>query len=279
MKPVNLLPKDAPVATVSTGKPNMGMIGGAAVVVVAVIGVAAYFAMARVDSIKSETVAAQAAAASATSETAAVQSQTQSIGQPVVDSDKQLAQGAEQVVVAAYTERYDFVQLAQELRGIMTGTGGWYEHVEASTSSSDGTTQSVTITGYMPTAELAASFNERVTATRTLDNATVSQLASETLTDLDSKRPARYWKFTIGADLVDTEAPFASTGASAGAGADASVIVVDSSGDEALTLSLDPRPKPKAAANKPKPKPKPAVPAKPKNPFGIAASAAAGGKS
>jgi hypothetical protein len=139
----------------------MGMIGGAAFGIVAIIVVAAYFAMARVDSIKSETAASQSAAAAATAETASVQSQTQSIGQPVVDSDKQLAQGAEQVVVAAYTERYDFVQLAQELRGIMTGTGGWYEHVEASTSSSDGTTQSVTITGYMPTAELAASFNER----------------------------------------------------------------------------------------------------------------------
>jgi hypothetical protein len=251
----------------------MGMIGGAAFGIVAIIVVAAYFAMARVDSIKSETAASQSAAAAATAETASVQSQTQSIGQPVVDSDKQLAQGAEQVVVAAYTERYDFVQLAQELRGIMIGTGGWYVSVEAASASRGGDTQSVTISGYMPTAELAASFDERVTGTRTLDNALITELESETLTDLDSKRPARYWKFTIGADLVDTEAPFAS-GGGGGGGGDTGAIVGDSGGDQALVLSLDPRPKPKA-----KPAAKPAAPAKPKNPFDIAASAAAGGKS
>lgn len=270
MKPVNLIPTDGPaVAAAPGGKPNLGMIGGAVVGVVAIVGVAAYFALARVDSIKSETADARNQAAAATSETTAVQSQTQSIGQPVVDSDKQLAQGAEQVVVAAYTERHDFVQLAQELRGIMD-PAGWYVSFEASSSSSDGETQGVTIVGYMPSAELAASFDERVTGTRTLDNAVVQELKSETLTDLDTKRPARYWKFTITADLVDTEAPFMNGGA--GAGGDASALVGDAgSGDEALTLSLDSKPKPKA-----KPEAK-ATPAKPKNPFDIAAAAAAGG--
>ncbi len=271
MKPVNLAPSDSPVVVkASSGKPNMGMIGGAAVGVLAIAVSAGVFAMGRVDTVKAETQLANEATAEAEQETQATRSQIASLGQPIVDSDKQLAQGQEQIVVAAYTERYDFVQLSQELRGIMEGTGGWYHKVEASSGSIEGVKQ-VTIIGYMPNKELAASFNERVNGTRTMDNAVVAGLKTERLADVKTKKIAPYWRFEIGADLVDTKAPFADGGGDMGGG-DGTTVGDGGGGDGSLSLSLDPKPKPKQ-------QPKPAEPAKPKNPFDVAASAARGGAS
>ncbi|MCB0879128.1 MAG: hypothetical protein KDC46_09140 [Thermoleophilia bacterium] len=269
MKPVNLVPADAPVVVASAGKPNMGMIGGAIAGVVAVVAVAGYFAMARVDSVKSEADAANAAATAATTEAASTRAAVQSLGQPIVDSDKQLAQGAEQVVVAAYTERYDYVLLAQELRGIMEGTNGWYESVTASSSPGDNESgKGVEITGYMPTKELAASFNERMNGTRSLDDATVASLESVKLASVKTRRTATYWKFTINANLIDTKAPYAA-GADGGSAGDGTTVGDGGDDGSSLTLSLEPKPKPKAS--------KPAEPAKPRNPFDVAATAARGG--
>ncbi len=273
MKPVNLLPSDAPVVAASAGKPNVAAIGGAAVGFLAVVGVAGYFAMARVDSVKSETAAIQARQAEAIAETAAVNSQVASLGTPVVDSDKELARGAEQVLVSAYTERHDFPELAAELQGIMEGTGGWYESVEAKASSGGGGTgvdsgKAVKITGVMETEQMAASFEERVNGTRTMANAEITSLESTILTELDSKRNATYWRFTIEADLVDTVAP----SAGGAAGSDSTGTTVGSGGSGALTLSLDAKPTPKQP-----PAAAPAKPAKPKNPFDIAAAAAVRG--
>lgn len=275
MKPVNLIPGDAPVAAAAPGKAGYGKIGGAVAGFVAVVGVAGFFAMARVDSINSEAQSLQAQAAEATAETASVKSQVGSLGQPIVDSDRQLAQGAEQVVVAAYTERHDFVQVAQELRGIMEGTGGWYQSVTVSSApSGDGDdARAVSIIGYMPSKELAASFDERVTATRTLDAAAVEALKTERMADARTKRIAPYWKFTISADLVDTRAPFINGGS--GSGGDGTGTKVGDGGGEggSFTLSLEPKPVEGRSAAKA------AEPAKPKNPFDVAAAAARGGAS
>lgn len=275
MKPVNLLPGNAPVVSVEGAKPNVALLGGAAAGLLAVVVVAGYFGMARVDSVKSETAAANDAAAAATSETAAVRSTIASLGQPVIDSDKQLAEGAEQVLVAAYTERHDFVQLARELRGIMQGTGGWYVTVTASSAGAAGDTgaKAVSITGYMPTEQLAASFNERINATRTLTNAEHVSLESEVLAVEKTRRPGTYWKFTITADMVDTVAP-TSDESSGGSTADATgALVANGGGDSGeLTLSLDSEPKVVVVH-----KPKVVVPAKPKNPFDVAAAAASAG--
>lgn len=268
MKPVQLLPSDVKVvAEPGSVKPNYGMIGGAALGVLAVVGVAAYFALARVDSVTSETQRLQAEASSATQQAAAARSQVASLGQPVVDSDRQLAQGAEQVLIAAYTERHDFVLLSRELQGIMKGTGGWYTSVKASAAGgADGASKAVEIEGYMPSEELAASFNERADATLSLSSAETVQLDSERLTNPTTKRAGIYWKFKLTADLADLVAP--SAGGGGGDGADATV--VGSGGDGSLTLSLDPEP------IKATPKPKKQQPAKPKNPFAVAASSAGG---
>lgn len=276
MKPVNLLPGDAPAIAIeaTSSKPNMGMVGGAAAGLIAIVGVAGYFAMARVDSVKSETVAAQQQTQQATEETAAVRSQVQSLGQPVVDSDRQLAQGTEQVLIAAYTERHDFVYLSQELRAIMENTGGWYESVTASSAGGDDSKKAVEIVGYMPTAELAATFNERAKGTKSLANAEAVGIKTERLTDLDTKRPGVYYRFTVTADLVDIVAPSANDGASGSGGSDGTGTVVGSSsgGSGEITLSLDPEPKQEARSDA-----APATPAKPRNPFDVAAAAAGRG--
>lgn len=275
MKPVNLLPGDAPVAAVEPGKPNLGMIGGAVAGFLAIVVVGGYFAMARVDSVKSEAAAANDRATQATQQTAAVRSQIESIGQPIVDSDRQLAQGAETVLVGAYAERHDFVMMARELQAIMEGTGGWYESVEAASASGPDVQESVTIVGYMRTKELVASFNERANATRTLANAETIGIESERLTDLDTKRPGIYFKFTMTADLVDTVAP--SAGGVGGAPGDPTGTTVADGGrggDGELRLSLEREPRddaaPAAAAKK-------RAPAKPKNPFAVASSVAGRG--
>jgi outer membrane murein-binding lipoprotein Lpp len=265
MKPVNLAPGDVAVAAAGDGKPNYGMIGGAVAGVLMIAFVAGYFAMARVDTVKSEMASLNARAAEVTQETEAVQQQVASLGQPVIDSDKQLAQGQEQIVVSAYTERHDFVQLADELRGIMRGTGGWYEEVTASSATANGEGRAIKIKGVMPTKELAASFNERVNATRTMRNSSYDSLESVRLLDIKSKRRGTYWKFEISADMVDTEAPFA-----AGSGGDATgTTVADGPDATAIKLSLEPKPRPRAAAPA-----APAEPPKPRNPFDVAASAA-----
>jgi hypothetical protein len=272
MKPVNLLPADAPVVKQASAGANLGMIGGAAAGLLAVVAVAGYFALARVDSVKSETKSFKAAESEATSETTSVRNQIGSLGQPVLDSDKQLATGAEQVLVSAYTERHDFVQLAQELRGIIQGTGGWYVSVSASSAGGgDSGGQAVNIVAYLPTKELAAGFNERVNGTRSLSGAEVVSLRSELLTDLDSKRNATFWKITIGADLVDTIAPSVSGGGAAAGDGGTGTIVGDGGGDGTLVLSLDSAPQ---ETRKAAPVKKPAAP---RNPFDVAATAAAGG--
>jgi hypothetical protein len=272
MKPVNLLPSDSPVVAANAGKPNVAALGGAAFGFIAVVAVAGYFAMARVDSVKSETAALTQRTTEATNETTAVNSQVASLGQPVVDSDKELAKGQEAVLVSAYTERHDFPELAAELQGIMEDTGGWYESIQASTGGGDtsglsGGGKAVTIVGIMPTEQLAAAFEERVSATRTLANAEITALESEILTELDSKRDATYWRFTIQADLVDTVAPSAS-GATGGSTTPGTTV---GAGSGELSLSLESEPKPKVSAKAA------AKPAKPKNPFDIAAAAAVRG--
>lgn len=271
MKPVNLLPADVAVASAPSAGPNLGMIGGAIAGVLAIVGVAGYFAMARVDTIKSETAAAQQRAQEATTEATSVQSQVQSLGQPIVDSDKQLAQGYEQLLVSSYTERHDFVLAAQELRAIMEGTGGWYQYVQVMSAHTDGDDdKDLKIVAFMPTKELAAGFNERVNATASFKNAETVTIQSKDLRDVDTHRPGVYFKFTVEADFVDLVKPFADSG-DGGLG-DASGTAVGNSGadDGALDLALDSEPKPKPAA--------PAKPAKPKNPFDIAATVAGGGK-
>lgn len=265
MKPVNLLPTDVAVKSPNAGKPNMGMIGGAVAGVVAIAVVAGYFGMARVDSIKSEQAAADQRAQAATAEVASLNSQIQSIGQPIVDSDKQLAQGAEQVFVSAYTERYDFVLLAAELRAIMEGTGGWYDKITATSASEDADSGStVKITGYMPSKELMAAFNERMKATKTMAGAETVFIKSERLADIDTRRAGIYYKFTVIATFVDTVSPRADGGSVDTAGG----TPVAGGGSEELSLSLDPKPKPKPTAAKP---------SKPKNPFDVAATVAGGG--
>jgi hypothetical protein len=265
MKPVNLAPGDVAVVVAGDGKPNYGMVGGAVAGVLMIAFVAGYFAMAHVDSVKSEMAAMNARAAEATAQTAAVQKQVESLGKPVEDSDKQLAQGQEAIVVSAYTERHDFVQLADELRGIMRGTGGWYEEVTASSATGSGVSRAIKIKGVMPTKELAASFNERVNATRTMRNSFYDSLESIRLLDVKTTRRGTYWKFEISADMVDTEAPFA-----AGSGGDGTgTTVADGPEASAIKLSLEPKPRPRPAAPA-----APAEPAKPKNPFDVAASAA-----
>lgn len=271
MKPVNLLPADVAVASAPSAGPNMGMIGGAIAGIVAIVGVAGYFAMARVDTVKSETAAAQKATQDATTEAASITSQVQSLGQPIVDSDKQLAQGYEQMLVSAYAERHDFVLVAGELRTIMEGTGGWYESITVTSAQEEGSDdRAVKIVAYMPTKELAAGFNERVDATSSMENAETIVVESERLRDIDTKRPGIYFKFTIEADLIDTVSPDA-TGTGGGLG-DATGTAVGSSGADSgeLSLSLEPEPAKQPAAA--------AKPAKPKNPFDIAATVAGGGK-
>lgn len=277
MKPVNLLPGDAPVVSVNAGKPNLGMIGGAAAGFVVIVAVVGYFAMARVDTVKSEARAAQDQAAQATSDTTAVRSRIQSLGQPAVDADRQLAQGAEQVLVAAYTERHDFVKLSRELRGIM-GTNGWYVSVEAATSDGeDGSGPGVKVTGYMPSKELAASFDERADSQSSMANASIVGLSSERLINLGTKKPGIYWKFTMKADLVDTVSPSSSAVGGATAGSTTGTTV--GGGSNTPTLSLDPRP-PKPVAPKPvaaAEAAKSTAPAKPKNPFDVASAVAGRG--
>ncbi|MCW2925760.1 MAG: hypothetical protein JWM98_3164 [Thermoleophilia bacterium] len=274
MKAVNLLPGDAPVIAANAGKPNLGMIGGAAAGLLAIVVVAAYFGMARVDSVKSETKAEQDKAAKATSDTAAVRSQISSLGTPVADSDKQLAQGAEQVLVSAYTERHDFPRLARELRAIM-GENGWYVSIKASSAPGDPSggesTSAITVVGYLPTEELVASFNDRANSQSTMKNAKIMGLKQERLLNVKTKKPGLYVKFTMTADIVDTVAPSSDASSSATSGGDGTTV---SGGSQTPTLSLDPVPP------KPKAKPvavKPVIPAKPKNPFDVAATVAGRG--
>lgn len=269
MKPVNLYPVDLPV-NAEPGAPNMGLIGGAAAGVVALVVVGAFFAMARVDSIKSETGKLGTDTTSAQQETQSIEAQIQSVGIPVVDSDKQLAESAEKTLVSAYTERVEFGLMAQELQAIMAGTGGWYTTVRASavgsvdSSGSDGST--VSIEGFLPTAEQAASFNERVNSTRTLTDAATVNVTTVTLAKKKGRKVGRYFQFKVTAKLVDTLKPYSSTAAKM------ENLVADTGGDPKLSLDPDPVVKPvvRAAA-------KPATPVAPTNSFAVAAAAAARG--
>ena len=284
MKPVNLLPVGSVVAAPTEPvKLNNGLIGGIAIGVVAVLGLGGYLAMARVDSVKSETAQATSAAQAAQGTTTSVRSQIASIGQPVNDSDKQLADGAQQVLVSAFSERYDYVLLTRELKTIMPAQG-WYTSVKVDTGGTAGGGGStggatVTLEGYMPTVELAASFDDRVTGTKSLSNAVSSQINSKKLTSLATKRPGTYYHFVVTATFEDKIAPSAPGAGSSGSTGTTGTPVANG-GDDTISLSLDPEPVVKrTAAQKAAAQQKAAAAAKPKNPFDVAAGAAAGGGS
>lgn len=269
MKPVNLYPHDRPSGDPTA--PNTALIGGAAGLVVVGLIVVAFFAFSRVDTIKSETGKLNADAASAQQETTAVQAQITSIGEPVMDADRQLAQNAEQTLVSVYRERVDFQLMADELNRIMPKVG-WYTEIRASAIGSvDAATNeasSVIIQGFLPTPEMVASFNERVESTRTFKDAKTVKITSKKLRHRKTRKLGRYFEFKIVANLVDTVIPYSTTAAptdSAGGS------LVGNGSSDALTLSLDPEAVVRKATRGA------AAPAAPTNPLALAAGAAAGG--
>lgn len=273
MKPVNLLPTAA-VRRRTTAAPSRNMIGGIAAGAAMLVLIVGYFAMARVSSVKDEAQAANDRAAQAMTEAATIRTKVQTLGPAPVDSDHQLAQGAEEVLLAAYTERRDYVRLVRELHGIMDGTGGWYEDIKASSSSLDGDAL-VTITGVMPSAEILTAFNERANGTRSLDDAVTTSIKSVVMRDDKTKKPGRYWRFTMTAKLTDQVAPNADASAASAGNGDGTT--VSSGGNSDLKLSLLPEPRPTTQASRSS-KPAAAAAAKPStNAFDVAADAAAGG--
>ncbi|MCW2950045.1 MAG: hypothetical protein JWN41_1058 [Thermoleophilia bacterium] len=280
MKPVNLLPKGAAVVATQGQKSNAGMLGGIAVGVVALLGIGGYFAMSRVDSIKSETSQAISAQTEATTQIASVRQQIATVGQPVNDSDTKLADGAEKVLVGAYAQRYDYVQLARELKNIMAGTDGWYTKVDVNSdttsdaASADGA--AVTLEGFMPTVELAAGFAKRVTATHSLSGAEGTAFSKQRLLSVVTKKPGAYYHFTVTATFDDNVAPSADGSGSTSA---TGTTVADGAANS-LKLSLDPEPVPvQSPAQIAAARAKARAAAQPKNPFDVAAQSAAGGGS
>jgi Tfp pilus assembly protein PilN len=276
MKPVNLLPAKSEVVKVSSGPANRGLIGGVVAGSVAVVAVAGYFAMARVDSVKSETGQLTTTASSATTETASVRSQIQSLGQPVVDSDVELAQGAEKVLVAAYTERRDYPLMLREVLGVMEGTGGWYTSIEASSTPAENG-KTVTLKGYMPTRDKVAALNENLEATKSIKEAVTDKLTTKRKYALDGKRKlGTYILFELTAQLVDQVPPYVADESAAlpTSGTDGTTV---NDGGDSLALSLDSFDAASATKQGPKVAAKPTEPSKPKNPFDLAATVAAGG--
>ena len=273
MKPVNLYPTAQQSA--DSGAPNMGLIGGAAAGIVLGVVVASFFALAHVDSIKSETGKLTSDASAAQTETQTVEAQIEAVGSPVIDSDKQLAANAESTLVSVYKNRVDFKLVASELQAIMAGTGGWYTTVDASSegtvdTSSTSAATSVKIQGIMPTVQLAASMNERVESTRSFSNATATDVETVKMRKINGRKVGTYVKFTITATLVDTLAPYKDAGAGAGEG------LVANGGGGDPELSLDPQPVIRKAA-RPSDKATAAAAAAASNPLALAATAALGG--
>ncbi|MCW2973179.1 MAG: hypothetical protein JWN72_1452 [Thermoleophilia bacterium] len=297
MKPVNLVPKGSAVAAgpAEPAKLSMGVVGGIAGGSILAVVLAGYFAFSRVDSIKSETAQAQAAQAAADTKAQQVKASAQNIAKPVTDNDKQLAQSEEQMLVSAFSERYNYVEMTRELQGIMAGTGGWYSSVKVNTGAAAAdasSTAGVKIEGYLPTVELAGGFAKRVRGTHSFSNAEGIKLDSVKMLSVYTKKPTTYWHFIVTADFDDNIAPAAPTASSSTTGTPvASTGTTVASGDGTLSLSLDANPVPtksaaqvkaeKAAAAKKAADAaaKAAKAAQPKNPFDEAAGAVAGGAS
>jgi hypothetical protein len=273
VKPVNLYPNALPASGASSG-PSLGVIGGAAAGVLLTVLVASFFALAHVDTIKSETSKLTNDASVAQSETQTVEAQTEAIGSPVVDSDKELATSAEKTLVGVYRNRVDFKLVANELQAVMAGTGGWYTSVDAdstgatATDGSDGA--SVVLEGYMPTLELAASIDERIESTRSFSDATTVGVQTKKLQRIHGHKVGTYVKFTVHATLVDTLAPFKD-----GGGASTGDNLVASGGGDPV-LSLDSKPVVRKATRSSS-QAAAAAAAAAKNPLALAASAALGG--
>ena len=276
MKPVNLLPSggvEVVVASSAAGKPNMGAIGGAVAGGVALVAIAGYFAFARVDSIKSEADQFTQQATAATSETTSTRSQIQSLGQPVVDSDVELAKGAEKVLVSAYTERRDYVKAIRETLTLVEGTGGWYSYIDIASNvdSSGGGGKTIELHGFFPSKDAMAAFNERINSAVTIRDADTIEIKQKRR--YVGGRMRMFWWVKLSANLVDTVPPYVSDPTAAPANKTDGTTVSDAGDD--LTLSLGDI----NAAVKKKQQAKQAAPATPKNPFDVAATVAAGGSS
>lgn len=268
MKPVQLMPPSTSVAAVQLdAKPNYGLIGGIAVMVLALVGVGGYFAMARVDSVKSETAKFAKDTTAAQAEAAKNRAEIQSLGQPVINRDIQIAQGAEQILVAAYGERRQFELMAQELHAVMLDDRGksigWYDSITATSAAVEGGSKApVEIVGFLPSAEMATAFDERLDGTRTLSNANLIAISKSVMVDRKSRTKREYWKVTITADLAAVDGVN---------GADTSSLVGNGGGGGSVQLATEAAPE-RPAVKRPKPKP-----AAPRNPFEVAASVAGGG--
>jgi Tfp pilus assembly protein PilN len=193
----------------------------------------------------------------------------------VVDSDVELAKGAEKVLVSAYTERRDYVKMVKEMMTLIEGTGGWYTYIEGSSNGNDSAGgdnggKAITLKGLFRTKEALAAFNERIESASTIKEADTVEIKQ--VRRYDGGKYRSFWHFVITANLVDTIPPFVSDPSAAPANKTSGTTVSDGGADD-LTLSLGSIDE--AVAKKRKAKAAP-TPAAPQNPFDVAATVAAG---
>jgi len=234
MKPVDLRPSEVLVVKEASAGPSMGTLGAIGFVVVAIVGVGAYFGLGHVNTLKEQSAQLEQSALKANEETTQIQAQIQELGQSTETDYAQIASNLQTTLASTLGSRIDYVKLEREVAEVIT-PGGWLDEITAGASTASGDTGAglVTLKGHVLTDLDIAAVLQRVESAASFDEAELGDTARVT-----SRGGRKYWTFEISAKLVADE----TSGSGSSSGLVANGTAGSGGGEASGGIALEPTP-------------------------------------
>jgi hypothetical protein len=243
VRPIDLTPKSVAVVATKSGSSSRQALG-VGMALIAVLGVSAYFMLARVNSIKEETNDFQSQVTAIQGEQEGVRKELEALGQkPTAVGWSTVADTYTKDVIEKVTGGDDYGKLLRDLSiGTSSVRGAWFTNVSvgavgdaaaAAGSEGDGS-RSINISGYAPSVTAVMSLINNLNATASIADAKVKSVSL-----VETRSGAPYRKFDLTASF---SAKIGSV-----AGRDGLV----SSGSAELALEPKPAPRSRTSAKKP----------------------------
>lgn len=212
MKPVDLRPPDSPVVAAPGGSGSRSGIGVAILAILAVVGVAGYFAMGRVNTLKEEAASLSADTQRIQQEASIVNTQIAEAGRSQDTDFATIASNKEQQLTDALGKRIDYPLLERELNAVLPA-GAWLDSAIADVSADESISGALDeenstgigkleLKGYVLSATDLAALVQRINSSKTMQDAEPG-----TTTWVKSNTGTRYLQFEIiGMLQADEEA-------------------------------------------------------------------------
>lgn len=245
MRPIDLSPPDSPAVVVEAGSGVGGSrtaVTYGVIAVLAVVGLAAYFGMARVNSLKEKTTELQAASADADKQKSAVEVEIAQAGASKGTNYAAIASNKQGQLSRLLGERVDYALMQRELGGVPP-MGTWFESADASAGNANdasGGAGTISLVGYTRSTLDLAALVQRLNSTRTIAHAEPG-----VTTWKRSASGANYLRFVITGSLQSSPPPSTSstdstdsTGSSTGS----ALVGGPSDGPLGSSIALEPHP-------------------------------------